>query len=84
MIMLLICHLSVVQNVGKLMPCVSIYFIIIRMEHNELDFYSASSLKQQSTNTHVAPLGHIILIQSQPVFALNPACLVEKQEIPIS
>ena len=82
--MLLICHLSVVQNVGKLMHCVSMYLIIIRMEHNELDFYSASSLKQQSTNRHVAPLGHIILIPSQSVFALNPACLVEKQEIPIS
>jgi hypothetical protein len=53
-------------------------------EHTELDFYSASSLKQQSTNRHVAPLGHIILIQSQPVFALNPACLAEKQEIQIS
>ena len=33
----------------------------------ELDLYSASSLKQ-----HVAPLGHIILIPSQPVFALSP------------
>jgi hypothetical protein len=31
----------------------------------ELDFYSASSLTQQS-----APLGHVIL--SQPVFALSP------------
>jgi hypothetical protein len=37
----------------------------------ELDFYSASSLKQQSADKHVAPLGHIILIPSQPVFALN-------------
>ena len=37
----------------------------------ELDFYSASSLKQQSADKHVAPLGHIILILSQPVFALN-------------
>jgi hypothetical protein len=40
--------------------------------HAELDFYSASSLKQQSTVRHVAPLGHIILIPSQPVFALPP------------
>ena len=40
--------------------------------HAELDFYSASSLKQQSTGRHVAPLGHIILISSQPVFALSP------------
>jgi hypothetical protein len=37
-----------------------------------LVFYSASSLKQQSAGRHVAPLGHIILIPSQPVFALSP------------
>jgi hypothetical protein len=36
-------------------------------------FYSASSLKQQSTERH-APLWHIILILSQPVFALSPKC----------
>jgi len=38
-----------------------------------LDFYSASSLKkkQQSTGRHVDALGHIILIPSQPVFALT-------------
>ena len=38
----------------------------------ELDFYSANSLKQQSADRHAAPLGHIILIPSQPVFALSP------------
>jgi hypothetical protein len=32
----------------------------------------ASSLKQQFTDRHVAPFGHIILIPSQPVFALSP------------
>jgi hypothetical protein len=36
-------------------------------QHAELDFYSASSLKQQSVDKHAAPLGHIILIPSQPV-----------------
>jgi len=36
-----------------------------------LDFYSASSLKQQSAGRHVAPLGHIILIPSQLFFALS-------------
>ena len=41
-------------------------------QHAELDFYRASSLKQQSTDRHVAPLGHIIPIPSQPVFALSP------------
>jgi len=39
-----------------------------------LDFYSASSLKQQSADRHVAPLGQIILIPSQPVFSLSPEC----------
>jgi hypothetical protein len=42
----------------------------------ELDFYSASSLKQQSACIHVAALGHIILISSQPVFALSPYILM--------
>ena len=39
------------------------------------------SLKQQSADIHIAPLGHIILIPSQPVFAflLNAECLAEKQ-----
>ena len=41
-------------------------------QHAKLDFYSASSLKQQSVGRHVAPLWHIILIPSQPVFALSP------------
>ena len=41
-------------------------------QHAELDIYIASSLKQQSADRHVAPLGHIILIPSRPVFALSP------------
>jgi hypothetical protein len=40
-------------------------------QHAELDFYSARPLKQQSVGRHVAQLGHIILIPSQPVFALS-------------
>ena len=51
--------------------------------YQHADFYSASSLKQQSTGRHIAPLGHIILITNQPVFALSPVCLAEKQHIPI-
>ena len=35
-------------------------------QHSLLDFYSASSLKQQSTDRHVASLEHIILIPNQP------------------
>jgi hypothetical protein len=49
-------------------------------QHAELGFYSASSLKQQSVGRHVAPLGHIILIPSQPVFALSPYCCVLRGE----
>jgi hypothetical protein len=30
-------------------------------QHAYLNFYSASELKQQSTDRHVAPLGHISL-----------------------
>jgi hypothetical protein len=41
-------------------------------QNAELDFYIASSLKKQSAGRHVAPLGHIILIPSQPVCALSP------------
>ena len=38
-------------------------------KHSELDFYSASSLIQQSVDIHVAPLGYIIPIPSQPIFS---------------
>jgi hypothetical protein len=31
-------------------------------QHAELDFYSASSLNQQSAGRHVAPLGHFVII----------------------
>ena len=41
-------------------------------QHAQLNFYSSSSLKQQSADRHVAPLKHIILIPSQPVFGLSP------------
>jgi hypothetical protein len=34
-------------------------------QHAELDFNSASSLKQQSAGRHVGPFGHIILIPSR-------------------
>ena len=58
-------------------------------QHAQLDYFSDGSLKQQSAGRHVAPLGHIILILSQPptVFALtsynNATCLAEKQQISI-
>jgi len=43
-------------------------------QHVELDFYIASSLKQQSADRHVAPLGRgrIILILSRPAFVISP------------
>jgi hypothetical protein len=50
-------------------------------QHAEFDFYSASSLKQQSVGRYVAPLGHIIMIPSQSVFALSPYCCVISGEV---
>ena len=50
-------------------------------------FDSASLLKQQSMDRHVAPLEHIILIPGKPgcaLFLLNDACLAETQQIPIA
>ena len=49
-------------------------------QHTVLDFYSASSLKQQSAGRHVEPLRHIILIPSIPVFALSLYCCVHSGE----
>jgi hypothetical protein len=38
------------------------HLVLLLDQYAELDFYSAISLKQQSTSRHVALLGHIILI----------------------
>jgi hypothetical protein len=48
------------------------YDCLVLDQHAELDFHSASSLKQQSAGRHVAPLGHIMQILSQSVFGLPP------------
>jgi hypothetical protein len=50
------------------------FYEILMMSNlmTDMDFHFASSLKQQSTSKHVAPLGHIILIPSQPAFARTP------------
>ena len=44
----------------------------VRDQQSELDFYSASSLKQQFTGWNVTSLWLIILTLSQPVFDLTP------------
>jgi len=53
-----------------------------------MNFYTAISLKQQSAGRHVAPIGRIILIDSQAnhslLLLLNVVWLAEKQKIPIS
>ena len=52
-------------------------------QHAELNFYSASSLKQQSTvSLHSDTLSWFWANQSL-LFLLNSACLAEKQQIPI-
>jgi hypothetical protein len=46
----------------------------------ELILAHTSTLKQQSAARIVAPLGHIILIPSKPVFVLSPQCCVLSRE----
>ena len=58
------------QFFSSIMARTSVRFVLD--QHAELDFYSASSMKQPSVGRHVVLLGHIILIPSQPVFALSP------------
>jgi hypothetical protein len=45
---------------------------------NDLDFYSDSSLKQQPADRHIAPLWHIMLIQSQPVANSLILCVYQR------
>ena len=74
------------QGENKLIFNEMIYNVSFGLDqHVQLEFYSVSSLKQQSADRHVATLGSIILIPSQPVFdgSLHASCLAEKQQIPI-
>ena len=50
-------------------------------QHASLEFYSASTLKQQSAGRHVAPIGHIIMILSQAILVLTPEYYVIKPEV---
>ena len=61
-----------------------VYFVLD--QHVEMDFYSTSSLKQQSTGRRVASLRHLILFPSKPVSALslNTVWFVQKKQITIN
>jgi hypothetical protein len=48
---------------------ISVWFVLD--QHAELNFCSATSLKQQSTDSHVAPIGYIIQTASYSVFDLT-------------
>jgi hypothetical protein len=50
-------------------------FRFVLDQHAWLDFFSASSVKQQFAGMHVAPLRHIILSPNQPVFVIDAYCL---------
>ena len=53
--------------------------LVLQTKHIWLDFYISSWLKQQSAGRHAAPLRHIILILSQPVFVLTPqSCVLSR------
>jgi hypothetical protein len=48
-------------------------------QYDKLYSYSSISRKHQSVGRHFGPLGHIILIPSQPVCALNPYCVLSRE-----
>jgi len=43
----------------------------VLVQYAEMDFHSASTLKQQSMGRHVAQLGFASLIMSQPFFGFT-------------
>jgi hypothetical protein len=56
------------------------------MQTHLVDFYSASSLRQQSMDRHMLPHSDTLSwfrANQSLLFLLNAACLVEKQQIPI-
>ena len=57
--------------------------LFVLNQHAWLNFYSASSMKQQSAGRYVAPLRHIIKIPSKPFLLFKATRLAEKQQIPI-
>ena len=56
---------------------------VLLEQHNKLDFYGVSSLKQQSMGRHVSLLGHFILIRTNRymLLLLNAVCLTEKHTL---
>jgi hypothetical protein len=48
------------------------YIRFVLDQHSQLGWYSASLLKQLSARIYITQLLHIILIQSETVFALTP------------
>ena len=59
--------IDVVQNMIMMMIAT-----VVLDEPVEFDYFSASSLRQQSTGRHLALIVHTILITWEPVFALTP------------
>ena len=67
------CYLTPMQKVFRLIfNAMMMRSTLFETNTLSLDLYSASSLIQQSEGRHVAPLGHIFLIPSQPVFDRTP------------
>ena len=63
-------NISCIEQVNFQWNDDEVHFVL--EQYAQLDFYSASSMKQQSSDRHFAQLWHIILIPSQPVFVLFP------------
>ena len=57
------------------------WVIIVLDQYTDLDFYNASSLKQQAVCRHVAQLAYIIRFRANQslLLLLSAACLAENQ-----
>ena len=79
----MLCYISWREEVNFQWDDDEVHFVLD--QHAELDFYSSSSLKQQSAGRHVDPLGHIIWFRANQslLLILNAVCLAENQQIPI-
>ena len=70
----------------QFLRCIMARTSFFQSDYDELPLYTRPTLKQQSVDRHVDPLGHIILIPSQPVFPLSPyICVLSRvwQQIPM-
>jgi hypothetical protein len=70
--LLLIANSAILHGENKLIFNEMMMRFVLYYTNTLSRIFSGSLLKQQSPDRHIALLGHIIMIPSQPVFAFSP------------